>query len=89
MGHTIIWIGALGKLEEQARLLQLLLGSLSLPKANSTCIHSTYTSPAHLSIIGGGTMLLFWKVLFGTHCLSAIRNSEVVHYSGAENVLRL
>ena len=31
----------------------------------------------------------YWKVLFGAHGLSVVRNSEVVHYSGAVNVLSL
>ena len=34
-------------------------------------------------------MLLYQKVSFGTKRLSTIRNTEVVHYSGAENVLSL
>ena len=59
----------------QARLLQLLFGSLSLPKANSVRIHlkyrdadekawpggfflsSAHTSPTHLSVIGGDSVL--------------------------------
>ena len=41
-------------------------------------------SPSHLSVIGGA--LLHVK---GTLRLSVVRNSEVVRYSGAENVLRL
>ena len=34
-------------------------------------------------------VILYWKVSFGARGLSVIRNSEVVRYSGAENVLRL
>ena len=32
---------------------------------------------------------MYWKVSLGTQRLSVIRNSEVVCYSGAENVVRL
>ena len=31
----------------------------------------------------------YWKVSFGARGLSVVRNSEVVRYSGAVNVLRL
>ena len=34
-------------------------------------------------------VILHWKVSLGTQRLSIIRNSEVVRYSGTENVLRL
>ena len=62
----------LGKLADQARLLQLLFGSLSLPKANSIpkyrdanekarrrliFLSSAHTCPAHLSVIGGDFVL--------------------------------
>ena len=57
---------------DQARLLQLLFGSLSLPKANSIrkyrdanekarprliFLSSAHTCPAHLSVIGGDFVL--------------------------------
>ena len=62
----------LGKLADQARLLQLLFGSLSLPKANNIrkyrdanekarsrliFLSFAHTCPAHLSAIGGDFVL--------------------------------